>query len=1047
MAPVKLIKHNPMFLSETELEASFVVREAELCSLLRIVRENDAPTNQHVIVIGTRGMGKTMLVRRLALAIRKDGLLGRKWYPVVLSEEIYDVAGEGELWLRVLERIAMQEREAKRDHLRWLQRYETLRKEMDGKRLKVQALAALSEFATERCAKILVVVENLQMILGEQSGINDAWDLRQTLLNNPEVMLVATATMRFGEIMNADKANYELFREITLAPLPTDDCRVLWRYLTGEELADERIRPMEILTGGSPRLLAILADFAKGRSLAELMDDLVILIDDHTTYFKANVESLPPMERRVFVTLAEIWAPAEARQVAERCRLGVNTASAMLKKLVGRGAVAEAGKVGRKNLYQIVERLYNIYHLMRLSGVEADRVRAMVRFTVPLYGKERVACALADEACSHEGEDRLSWIEGYRTILDEASREERGLDRLFRATPAAFFTLPEASEVIKRYRMNPAEVEMHENEANLWDRATVALEKSDCQQAVAALDSILELYRKSGSDEPKACLGIASALVNKGFALRSLGRGEEAIVVYDEVISRFGDAEELPLREQVARALFNKGFALGSLDRGEDAIAVYDEVIRRFGDAEELPLRECVASALVNKGVALESLGRGEEAITVYDEVISRFGDAEEFSLREGVARALVNKGFTLRSLGRGEDEIAVYDEVISRFGDAEELSLREPVARALVNKGDALGDLGRREDAITVYDEVISRFVDAKEISLREQLARALVNKGAALGGLGRGEDAIAASDKVIMRFGDAEELPLRECLASALVNKGVALRSLGRGEDAIAVSDEVIRRFGNAEEFPLREKVARALVNKGAALGGLGRGEDAIAVSGEVIRRFGDAKELPLRECVASAVVNKGVALRKLGRRKDAIVVFEEVISRFGDADELSLREPVARALNGKAWNVYESGNSLEADQAIADVEKAILIMPQNMTFHHTIACLLGLASKWEEAFEHAKRFSDDPEMVEKCSQDILAFFVDAAATGQAEPALRAIKGTKSEPAMEPLVVALKMSAGNPYRAPREVVEMANDIQRRILQRAEVLRSRIVK
>ncbi len=574
-----------MFLSETELEDSFVVREAELGFLLRIVRENDGPTNQHVIVIGTRGMGKTMLVRRLALAIRKDGLLGRKWYPSILSEEIYDVAGEGELWLRVLERIAIQEREAKRDHLRWLQRYETLRKEMDGRRLKVQALAALSEFATERSAKLLVVVENLQMLLGEQSGINDAWDLRRTLLNNPEVMLVSTATMRFGEIMNADKANFELFREITLAPLSTDDCRVLWRYITGEELAAERIRPMEILTGGSPRLLAILADFAKGRSLAELMDDLVILIDDHTTYFKANVESLPPMERRVFVTLAEIWEPAEARQVAERCRLGVNTASAMLNKLVGRGAVAEAGKVGRKNLYQIVERLYNIYHLMRLSGVEADRVRALVRFMVPLYGKERVACAL------------------------------------------------------------------------------------------------------------------------------------------------------------------------------------------------------------VNKGVALGSLGRGEGAIAVYDEVISRFGDAEELPLREGVARAL------------------------------------------------------------------------------------------------------------------------------------------------------------------------------------------------------------------------------------------------------------------NVKAWKVCEIGDSLEVDQAIAAVEKAISIMPQNMAFHHTLACLLGLASRWEETFKLAKRFSDDQDMVEKCSQDILSFFVDAAATGQAEPALRAIEGTKSEPAMEPLVVALKMSAGKPYRAPREVVEMANDIQRRILQRAEVLHSRKVK
>src|SRR3990172_8744770 len=133
MTSTKLIKHNPMFLTEAELEASFVVREAELQLLLGIIRENTGPVNQHVIIIGTRGMGKTMLVRRLALAVRQDKLLAQNWYPGILPEEIYDVANEGEVWLRVLERIAIQERAAKRDHLRWLDRYDTLRGEREGK--------------------------------------------------------------------------------------------------------------------------------------------------------------------------------------------------------------------------------------------------------------------------------------------------------------------------------------------------------------------------------------------------------------------------------------------------------------------------------------------------------------------------------------------------------------------------------------------------------------------------------------------------------------------------------------------------------------------------------------------------------------------------------------------------------------------------------------------------------------------------------------------------------------------------------------------------
>ena len=54
---------------------------------------------------------------------------------------------------------------------------------------------------------------------------------------------------------------------------------------------------------------------------------------------------------------------------------------------------------------------------------------------------------------------------------------------------------------------------------------------------------------------------------------------------------------------------------LGQLGRNEEAIAVYDDVVGRFGTATELPLLEEVARALVNKGVTLGQLGRNEEAI------------------------------------------------------------------------------------------------------------------------------------------------------------------------------------------------------------------------------------------------------------------------------------------------------------------------------------------------------------------------------------------------------------------------------------------------
>jgi tetratricopeptide (TPR) repeat protein len=84
----------------------------------------------------------------------------------------------------------------------------------------------------------------------------------------------------------------------------------------------------------------------------------------------------------------------------------------------------------------------------------------------------------------------------------------------------------------------------------------------------------------------------------------------------------------------------NKGVAHGKADRPDEEIAAYDEVVRRFGDAQEPALREQVAKALVNKGVAHGKADRPDEAIIAYDEVVRRFGDAQEPALRVLVAKA-----------------------------------------------------------------------------------------------------------------------------------------------------------------------------------------------------------------------------------------------------------------------------------------------------------------------------------------------------------------------------------------------------------------------
>lgn len=383
--PKPTMTRNPGFLSGDEIVDSFIVRQAELESLLETLRSNNTASNQHILVIGRRGMGKTMLVHRVALAIERDPELASQWYPILFGEEAYNVGTAAELWLEALHQLARQTNDT-----RWHDAHVALRREHDNRRLHDLALARLLDFADERNVRLMIEVENLQDILGAQMPEEEGWVLRHTLLNEPRIMLLATATARFDDIDQPKKAAYELFGTLQLRPLNSSEIRSIWERLTGERLDGRAHRVIEIFTGGNPRLLTVLAGFARGRTLAEFLDDLLGLIDDHSDYFKLNLESLPLDERRVFVAMCELWEPSLARAIGEVARFDVNKTSMLLGRLVQRGAVEIVGIKGRSKYYQTCEPLYSLFHRLRRNRTRNNRAVNVVEFITRFYLPERL---------------------------------------------------------------------------------------------------------------------------------------------------------------------------------------------------------------------------------------------------------------------------------------------------------------------------------------------------------------------------------------------------------------------------------------------------------------------------------------------------------------------------------------------------------------------------------------------------------------------------------------------------------------------------------
>ncbi len=385
---VSIKKYNPGFLSDDEIVASFCVRNGEFASLLESLHTSDGNANAHSLVIGPRGSGKTHLLLRVAAEVRRDAQLSG-FYPIVFAEENYEVATVGEFWLECLNHLAEQAPEVERAGLRLS--YNDLRTTADDRDLAGRCLGTVLDFADRYAKRLLLTVENLNMLFADITDPDTGWRLRHTLQTEPRIVLLGSATSRFDEIDHPGHALYDLFRVVALRALDTEECDTLWSVLSGQPRGSQPIRPLQILTGGNPRLIAVLAGFKKTYSFNDLMSNLFDLVDEHTEYFRSHIEALPPQERRVYLALARLWKPATAKEVASQARVNVNKCSAHLGRLVDRGAVLIEDGARRRRTYYLSERMYNIYYLLRRPGAESHVVAALVRFMALYYSPDELA--------------------------------------------------------------------------------------------------------------------------------------------------------------------------------------------------------------------------------------------------------------------------------------------------------------------------------------------------------------------------------------------------------------------------------------------------------------------------------------------------------------------------------------------------------------------------------------------------------------------------------------------------------------------------------
>jgi serine/threonine protein kinase/predicted TPR repeat methyltransferase len=231
----------------------------------------------------------------------------------------------------------------------------------------------------------------------------------------------------------------------------------------------------------------------------------------------------------------------------------------------------------------------------------------------------------------------------------------------------------------------------HLFEAWEWnDKGYALFSLGRCDEAITCYDSALNIWPR-----------FAACLTNKGMALGALGYLDEAILLFDQAID---------IDPNLPQPFHNKGYALYLLGRYEKAIGCFDRALH---------LRPRSAFTWNDKGLALMAMGRTGEAIVHYDRAIAI--DAHD-------AKVWFNKGLALQAVGRQQEAAYCYQRVV----DLDPLHVE-----AWYNWGVILHSVGRLREAITCYDNALR---------INPQHINAWNNMGVVFDALGQFEDAAHA-------------------------------------------------------------------------------------------------------------------------------------------------------------------------------------------------------------------------------------------------------------------------------------------------------------
>ncbi|MEW5734076.1 MAG: tetratricopeptide repeat protein [Thermodesulfobacteriota bacterium] len=404
---MSILPYTPGNMSYQELKACFVARQALLDELLETLKDQaQAETLQHWMILGSRGMGKTHLIRLYFHEILRRPGLSASWIPILMNEEEPEVFNLSTFFTRILEMLAESlENIGENDDAAAVAAFveEQRGAGLAPARLADRSVDFLKGFSQKKKKRLVVLLENADDLFTKcLPEPTDVQKLRRLLSTESFLLVIGASPTFFTGISRHDGVFYDFFRLRRLELLGFEQARdLLVRWAQEEKdpareeafrAADSRLHTLYHLTGGNPRLLYFLYQAVTGgeslENATETFEDM--LEKDLTAFYLTRMRDLPNQVQPIVITLAKSRKNLTQKEIAKQSFLPERSLGTQMKRLEEEDVVmAVSGKKGKNTVYALSDYLFRVWYQWRYAK-QKEVILGLVEFLAIWFGRKEL---------------------------------------------------------------------------------------------------------------------------------------------------------------------------------------------------------------------------------------------------------------------------------------------------------------------------------------------------------------------------------------------------------------------------------------------------------------------------------------------------------------------------------------------------------------------------------------------------------------------------------------------------------------------------------